>query len=132
MSLLLATLVPPTTITGTLNKTLANVTLASQVEVLVKGTLNKTLGAVTSLSASKVLVKGSLDKTLDPLTSSSIAQVIIKGTLDTTLGALMLSSTGTTGGGPAAAGATYIPTYRPRRSKPGRSYSRPSSGACTP
>lgn len=89
--------------TGTVSKTLSNVTSSSDTDVIVSailsktlaslglsssgtvagststGTLNKTFGNMTSSSQGGVVVSGALSKTLAVLQSQSISQVFISG-----------------------------------------------------
>ena len=92
----------PVTVTGTLSKTLADLTASGDGDVTVTGTTNETLDALTSSSDGSVDIVGTTNETLGDLTSSADASVDVVGTLEVTLDALTLDADGVITTGPTA------------------------------
>jgi hypothetical protein len=81
-------------ITGTLTKTLANVTSSSEADLEIFGTTSKTLANATSSSEADLEIFGTVSKTLANVTPSSVADLEILG-ISQTLVSATLASTGT-------------------------------------
>jgi len=81
-------------ISGTLSKTLAGVTLAATGKVAIAGVLSKTLAGVTTTATGKVALTGAVAKTLAGVTLSASGKVAVSGTSAVTLAGATLQATG--------------------------------------
>lgn len=93
----------PTSVTGTANATLGDVTSAANGWVLVTGTGARTLGDVTSSAAGAHGVSGSSASTLAGVTSNSAGAHGVAGAAASTLGDLTSSAAGAVGAAGAVA-----------------------------
>ena len=83
----------PVPVTGTLSKTLANVTASATAKVTVKGATSRTLANVTLVSTGKAAVKGSLSRTLGNVSLSSTAKAQVKAAANIALQGVTSPST---------------------------------------
>lgn len=81
-------------ISGTLSKTLAGITLAATGKVALAGAVAKTLAGVTTTATGKVAISGAVAKTLSGVTLSATGKVAVSGTSAATLAGVTLQATG--------------------------------------